>query len=69
MRKRLKKKIFKKRYAVLKARLEASPGKGQKNQEEVLKEMASSFGVDVKILSKWEGRTPEEIFGKDLLEQ
>ena len=69
MRKRLKKKIFKKRYAALKARLEASPDKEQKNKETVLKEMASVFDVDEKILSRWEGKTPEEIFGKDLLEQ
>ncbi|MBC8282829.1 MAG: hypothetical protein H8E32_03370 [Nitrospinae bacterium] len=69
MRKRLQKKIFKKRYAILKARLEASPAKGQKDQEAVLKEMASSFGVDEKILLKWKGKTPEEIFGEDLLEQ
>lgn len=69
MKKRLKKKIFKKRYAILKARLEASPGKGRTSQEAILKEMASAFDIGVKTLSKWEGRTPEEIFGKDLLEQ
>jgi len=69
MKKRLKKKIFKKRYAILKARLEASPGKGRTNQEAILKEMASAFDIDVKTLSMWEGKTPEEIFGKDLLEQ
>jgi len=69
MKKRLKKKIFKKRYAILKAKLEEAPGRGQKDQEAVLREMASSFGVDEKILLKWKGKTPEEIFGKDLLEQ
>ncbi len=69
MKKRLKKKIFKKRYAILKARLEASPGKGRTSQEAILKEMASSFGIDEKILLKWKDKTPEEIFGKDLLEQ
>ncbi len=67
MRKRLKKKIFKKHYALLKAKLEASPGKKQTNA--VLKEMASVFGIDVKSLSRWEGKTPEEIFGKDLFEE
>ncbi len=67
MKKRLKKKIFKKRYAILKAKLEASPGKERTNA--ILKEMANAFDIDVKTLSKWEGKTPEEIFGKDLLEQ
>ncbi len=69
MRKRLKKKIFKKRYPILKARLEELPGKDRKNQDVVLKEMANVFGIDEKILSKWKGKTPEEIFGKDLLEE
>ena len=69
MRKRLKKKIFKKRYPILKARLEELPGKDRENQDVVYKEMTSVFGIDVKTLSKWKGKSPEEIFGKDLLEQ
>ncbi|MZH05619.1 MAG: hypothetical protein F3743_09510 [Nitrospinae bacterium] len=69
MRKRLKKKIFKKRYPILKARLEELSNKDRQNQDVVFKEMASVFGVDAKTLSKWKGKTPEEIFGEDLIEQ
>ncbi|MEK9629735.1 MAG: hypothetical protein VW455_12040 [Nitrospinota bacterium] len=69
MRKRLKKKIFKKRYPILKARLDELPGKDRENQDVVLKEMINVFNIDEKILSRWKGKTPEEIFGKDLMEQ
>lgn len=69
MRKRLKKKIFKKRYPILKARLEELPSKDRKNKDVVLKEMANVFDIDVKSLSRWKGKTPKEIFGEDLMEE